>query len=115
FGLSPMLGFDRYTVTAQAETEILLLTIEARPFLELLKANPVAESNIIGAVASSYYSRYLSTMGMLQGIVGQLTLHRQALATTPPVSRAGTPHLRKDGAPKGVSSTTSSISVSASI
>jgi signal-transduction protein with cAMP-binding, CBS, and nucleotidyltransferase domain len=72
FGLSPMLGFERYTVTAAAENEVTLLAIEAQPFLALLKTNPLVESAFRGAFLRAYYARYLSLLGTLQGVATQL-------------------------------------------
>ncbi len=72
FGLSPVLGFPRYTVTAQADNRVTLLAIEARPFLALVQANPLAWSGLVSSVAGSYYARYLGLLQTLQGIVSQL-------------------------------------------
>lgn len=72
FGLSPLLGFERYTVTAQAETPVTLLAIEAKPCLKLMKANPTAYNGVLASVAHAYYGRYLTVMQTLQGIASQL-------------------------------------------
>ena len=72
FGLSPVLGFERYTVTATAENDVVLLAIEVEPFLDVLRRNPVAGSGFHGAMVRAYYSRYLRLVKALQGIVENL-------------------------------------------
>ncbi|MBI5500924.1 MAG: cyclic nucleotide-binding domain-containing protein [Deltaproteobacteria bacterium] len=72
FGLSPVLGFERYTATASAETDVVLLAIEVEPFQALLRANPVAGSAFHGAMVRAYYARYLRLLKALQGIVENL-------------------------------------------
>jgi len=72
FGLSPVLGFERYTVTAVAESDTTLLAIEAQPFLAGLKADPVVSSAFLAAVLRTYYARYLNLLKTLQGVATQL-------------------------------------------
>jgi CRP-like cAMP-binding protein len=73
-GVSPVLGFDRYTVRAVAETKATLLAVEVKPFLAVLEKNPTAKMAVVSAVARAFYARYLGLVATLQGIVGQLTL-----------------------------------------
>jgi CRP-like cAMP-binding protein len=72
-GISPILGHDRYSVRAVAKTDATLLAIEAKPFLALLKDNPVALNGVHAAVARTFYARYLNLVTKLQGVVTQLT------------------------------------------
>jgi CRP-like cAMP-binding protein len=73
-GLAPVLGYERYTVRAIAESQATLLAVEVKPFLAILQANAIARSSVIATVARSYYTRYMGLVGILQGIAGQLTL-----------------------------------------
>jgi CRP-like cAMP-binding protein len=76
FGLSPLLDSQRYTASARCLEKTELLSIEAAPFRELLRSNQPVGFNIMNRVAHIYFSRYMSVLENLQGVVGQISLIR---------------------------------------
>ena len=74
FGVAPLLGSTRYTTTAKCAKPSDILAIEARPFRELLQANPVVGMRVMSAVAQAYADRYIELLKRLQGILKQLPL-----------------------------------------
>jgi CRP-like cAMP-binding protein len=76
FGLSPLLDSPRYTATAQCGSDTELLSIEAKPFRELLKRNSLVGFNIMNQVAHIYFNRYIGVLKNLQGVVSQISLIR---------------------------------------
>lgn len=76
FGLSPLLNATRYTSTAKCYGTTKVLSIEAKPFRELLQANHLAGLDIINRVASIYYARYLNVLKKLQDVVSQVSMVR---------------------------------------
>ena len=76
FGLSPLLDSDRYTATAHCKEACELLSIEAKPFRELLKRNSLVGFNIMNQVAHIYFYRYINVLKNLQGVVGQISMIR---------------------------------------
>ena len=76
FGISPLIDSPRYTSSAQCFTDTRVLSIEAKPFRELLRQNSHAGLDIINQVAHIYFNRYLDILKRLQDVVGQLTINR---------------------------------------
>ncbi len=76
FGLSPLLGSERYTATAQCTEPAEVLCIEAKPFRELLQKNCPVGFQIMSQVADVYFTRYISLLKNLQGVVNQIPLIR---------------------------------------
>ena len=76
FGLSPLLDSPRYTATALCHEATELLSIEAKPFRELLMNNHPVGFNIMNQVAHIYFHRYINVLKSLQGVVGQISLIR---------------------------------------
>ena len=76
FGLSPLLDSPRYTATAQCGAATELLSIEAKPFRELLKRNCPVGFEIMNQVAHIYFNRYIEVLRKLHGVVGQVSLIR---------------------------------------
>lgn len=74
FGLSPLLDSPRYTATAQCSEPSEVLSIEAKPFRELLKNNHIVGFNVMTQVANIYFSRYIDVLKNLQGVVSQISL-----------------------------------------
>jgi signal-transduction protein with cAMP-binding, CBS, and nucleotidyltransferase domain len=74
FGISSLLKSRRYTSTAQCYEDTKALSIEAKPFWELLQLNCPAGLNIINQVAHIYYTRYLDVIKKLQDVANQITL-----------------------------------------
>jgi len=74
FGISSLLKSPRYTSTAQCYEDTKVLSIEAKPFRELLQLNCPAGLDIINQVAHIYFTRYLDVIKKLQDVVGQITL-----------------------------------------
>ena len=76
FGLSPLLDSPRYTATALCREATEVLSIEAKPFRELLMNNHPVGFNIMNQVAHIYFHRYINVLKSLQGVVGQISLIR---------------------------------------
>jgi len=74
FGLSPLLDSPRYTSTAHCYSSTKVLSIEAKPFRELLRKNHMAGFTIINQVARIYFHRYTDVLKRLQDVVGQITV-----------------------------------------
>jgi CRP-like cAMP-binding protein len=74
FGISPLLKSDRYTSTARCHKDTSVLSVEAKPFRDLLLLNSQAGLDIINKVANIYFSRYLNLVKRLQDTVNQITL-----------------------------------------
>ena len=74
FGISSLLKSQRYTSTAQCFEDTKALSIEAKPFRELLQLNCPAGLDIINQVANIYFTRYLDVIKRLQDVVSQITL-----------------------------------------
>lgn len=76
FGLSPLLNATRYTSTAKCFEATKVLSIEAKPFRELLQSNCPAGLDIINRVAHIYFTRYLNVLKRLQDVISQISLVR---------------------------------------
>ncbi len=76
FGLSPLLNSPRYTSTARCFSPVEALSIEAKPFRDMLRENCPAGLDIINNVARIYFTRYLSVLQRLQDVVSQISLVR---------------------------------------
>ncbi|TKJ40114.1 hypothetical protein CEE37_10285 [candidate division LCP-89 bacterium B3_LCP] len=69
FGLSPLLDSPRYTATAKCYKPTKVLSIEAKPFRDLLRENCPAGLDIINRVARIYFNRYINILSRLQEAV----------------------------------------------
>ena len=76
FGLSPLLDSPRYTATALCSEDTEVLSIEAKPFRELLMGNCMVGFNVMNQVAHIYFHRYINVLKNLQGVVNQISLIR---------------------------------------
>ena len=74
FGLSPLLGSERYTASAQCMEDSELLLIEAKPFQDVLNDNCIIGMSIMRKVAHIYFNRYMNVLKNLQEIAGQISL-----------------------------------------
>lgn len=74
FGLSPLLNSPRYTSTAKCYTKTKVLSIEAKPFRDLLHSNCPAGLDIMNRVARIYFNRYLEVLKKLQDVVSHISL-----------------------------------------
>lgn len=74
FGLSPLLGSDRYTLEAQAVGPTQVLAIDALKLRSLLQTNSLAGFTIMTEVAQAYFNRYIEILKRLQAIVTQIPL-----------------------------------------
>jgi signal-transduction protein with cAMP-binding, CBS, and nucleotidyltransferase domain len=74
FGISSLLKSVRYTATAHCHEDTKSLSIEAKPFRELLQLNCPAGLEIINQVAHIYFTRYLDVIKRLQDVASQVTL-----------------------------------------
>ena len=72
FGLSPLLGSDKYTAEARCAEVSEVLAIDAKEFRELLQADCLAGFYIMNEVAQAYFTRYIELLGRLQGIITQI-------------------------------------------
>lgn len=76
FGLSPLLNATRYTASAKCYEATKVLSIEAKPFRELLQQNSLVGLDIFNQLARIYYARYLNLLKKLQDIVSQVSMVR---------------------------------------
>lgn len=74
FGLSPLLGSKKYSLTAQCVRKTDILSVAVTPLREVLLANPLVGFDVMTSVARTYYTRYVEVTRRLQGIVAQLPL-----------------------------------------
>ncbi len=72
FGLSPLLGSEKYTAEARCAEDTEVLAIDAKELRGLLQADCVAGFCIMSEVAQAYFTRYIELLGRLQGIVTQI-------------------------------------------
>jgi CRP-like cAMP-binding protein len=71
-GLSPLLGSDRHMTTAKCRQDSTVLAVEIVPFRRLLDDNPRVGLHMMEVMARAYFSRYVDTLGRIQGIVNDL-------------------------------------------
>ena len=62
FGLSALLDSPRYAASAQCSEPTELLSIEAKPFRELIRRNHIVGFNGMTQVAHIYYTRYIEVL-----------------------------------------------------
>jgi CRP-like cAMP-binding protein len=74
FGISSLLKSERYTSTALCHEDTKVLSIEAKPFRDLLQLNCPAGMDIMNKVAYIYFTRYLDVIKKLQDVVSQITV-----------------------------------------
>jgi CRP-like cAMP-binding protein len=72
FGTAPLLGGERYTVTASCVEDSEVMVIDAKPFLAMLQNNLPVGYQVMSAVAKAYSDRYVEVLKRLQGILGQI-------------------------------------------
>jgi CRP-like cAMP-binding protein len=72
FGLSPLLGSQKYTAEALCTEDTEVLAIDAAQLRGLLQADCLAGFYIMNEVAQTYFNRYVELLGRLQGIVTQI-------------------------------------------
>ena len=77
FGLSPLLGFNRFTTSAVCATECQILAVEIGSFEALLTGNQQVHLNVMSIIARAYFSRYIDTLkrsqNTLSGLAGKAT------------------------------------------
>jgi signal-transduction protein with cAMP-binding, CBS, and nucleotidyltransferase domain len=76
FGLSPLLDSPKYTSSAYCYSDVKALSVEAKPFRDLLRLNCPAGLDIINRVAQIYFTRYLDILKRLQDVVSQISMVR---------------------------------------
>jgi len=76
FGLSSLFESPTYTSTARCGEDSKVLSIEARPFRELLRENHGVGFDVMNRVARIYFERYLGVLKRLEDVVGQVSLVR---------------------------------------
>ena len=72
-GLSPLLGTERHTTLAKCGEDSTVLAVEIAPFRRLLEDNPRVGLHMMTVMARAYFSRYIDTLGSIQGIVNDLS------------------------------------------
>jgi len=72
FGLAPLMGGERYTVTAECAQECEVLAIETKPLQAMLQENPLVGFLVMSAVAKAYSERYMEMLKRLQSILNQI-------------------------------------------
>jgi len=70
-GISSLLNSPRYTSSARCYEDTKVLSIEAKPFRELLILNCAAGVEIMTQTAKIYFNRYTSMVKRLHDIVSQ--------------------------------------------
>ena len=75
FGLSPFLGFDRFTTTAVCAKPSTVLAVEVLPFRRVLEDNAMVGLHVMNVVARAYYARYVDTLGRFQNILNDLATY----------------------------------------
>lgn len=76
FGLSPLLGTDRYTSSAWCAENARALAIEIAALNKLLHRNPPMGFHILRQTAQIYFHRYTEVLKSLQKIVNQIPMIR---------------------------------------
>ncbi len=76
FGLSPLLGAERYSLEARCRRPTAALAIEAKGFVELLHNRPLVGAQVMTRVARTYFERHIDTLKSLQRVVAQLPIFR---------------------------------------
>ncbi len=74
FGLSSLLGSDRYILAAQCSEKSEVLLIDAKNLRNLLESDCIIGFSIMSEVARAYYDRYIALLNRLQSIVLQIPL-----------------------------------------
>jgi len=74
FGLSPLLGSERYTVEAQCAQDCQVLAIDAQKLRKMLETSTTSGFYIMSEVAKVYFERYVELLKRLQNIVLQIPL-----------------------------------------
>jgi CRP-like cAMP-binding protein len=74
FGLSPLLGSDRYTLEAKCLEKSEALAIDAKKFRNLLETDLNMGFFIMSEVGRIYFDRYIQLLNKLQSIVLQIPL-----------------------------------------
>ncbi len=69
FGIAPLVGTSRYTTTAKCAKASRILFIEARPLVELLRANPLVGQQVMTVVARSYHDRFQLVAERIQKVL----------------------------------------------
>jgi signal-transduction protein with cAMP-binding, CBS, and nucleotidyltransferase domain len=72
FGISPLLGAERYAVDAFCAEKAEVLAIEARRLQRMLTEDCVAGFVIMSEVAKAYFDRYTELLRKLQSVVSGL-------------------------------------------
>ena len=73
-GMSPLLGFDRYSSLAQCAEDSTILRVDAAPFRELLNRNAPVGAQVMNVIAQVYFARYIDMLGRIQTIMGDVTV-----------------------------------------
>jgi signal-transduction protein with cAMP-binding, CBS, and nucleotidyltransferase domain len=73
FGISPLLGAERYPVDALCVEESEVLAIDAGGLQRILKEDCVAGFVIMSEVAKTYFDRYTELLRGLQSVVSGLS------------------------------------------
>ncbi len=74
FGLSPLLGFERFTTTAQCTEQSTILAVEVDRFRALLEENSPVGLAVMNMVARAYFSRYTGALERIQRILDDLAV-----------------------------------------
>lgn len=72
FGLSPLLGSEKYTAEAWCAKATEVLAIDAEKLRDLLQTDCLAGFHVMNEVAQVYFTRYIDLLGRLQGIITQI-------------------------------------------
>lgn len=76
FGISSLLGGERYTATAVAVDPTTTIAMDAAVLADVLEVNPTAGLRITREVAKLYMTRYTDVMRSMQAMVSHMPIIR---------------------------------------
>ena len=80
FGVSSLMGTDRYLLHADCAEDSEVLKIECKVLRQILDGNPVVGYAFQRRVSQIFFKRYLNTMERLQTIVQAIPIHSPSQA-----------------------------------
>lgn len=80
FGISSLMGVDRYLLNAECVEDSEVLKIEGKVLRQILEGNPMVGYTVQRRVSKIFFKRYLSTMERLQTIVQAIPIHSPSQA-----------------------------------
>jgi CRP-like cAMP-binding protein len=76
FGVSSLMGTDRYLLNAECVEDSEVLKIEVKVLLQILDENPVVGYALQRRISQIFFKRYLNSMERLQTVVQAIPMGR---------------------------------------